>query len=148
MSAKRFIIDDASVKSPFRRGLEALITLGAWSVWGYLVSPLATLALWAVGIKLVLVQQTRLSGMEGLRSVVLYYIAGALIIFLTMHLWNMYNRRKFGGLDRRKSPSSVAPADLAAHYQVPPDTLDAAMAARRVIVHFEGDHIRLETPQE
>jgi poly-beta-1,6-N-acetyl-D-glucosamine biosynthesis protein PgaD len=148
MSAKRVIIDDGSIKSPFRRGLEALITLVAWSVWGYLVSPLATVALWAIGIKLVIVQQARLSGMEGLKSVVLYYMAGALLIFLVMHLWNMYNRRMFGGMDRRRPPAPVAPADLAEYYRVPPEALDAATAARRVVVHFEGKRIRIETPQE
>ena len=45
------IINDTKLKSPFRYLAEGSLTLALWAIWLYWIMPIATLFLWAVGVK-------------------------------------------------------------------------------------------------
>lgn len=96
-----------------RKSTETAVTLAAWAVWAYLVAPMVTLLLWVMGVRIMLVQQVKLSGVSSLQSVMENYFTGLAVIGLVLWMWNLYNRRRFGDEDRRQFAPAVAVSELA-----------------------------------
>ena len=142
---ENYIIEDGSLLSLLRKGTEWSVTLVAWSAWVYCFLPLLTLLLWGVGFRVALIEGVMLDQAAGLASVALYYLLGLLVVVLVIHSWSSYNKRRFGGLDRRRHPDPVADEELEAYFGLPPASLVAARQAKHAVVSFEGNAITIES---
>ena len=142
---ENYIIEDGSLLSLLRKGTEWSVTLVAWSAWVYCFMPLLTLLLWGVGFRVALIEGLMLDQAAGLASVALHYIVGLLVVVLVIHSWSSYNKRRFGGLDRRRHPDPVADEELEAYFGLPPASLVAARQAKHAVVSFEGNAITIES---
>ena len=138
MNKEKYIIDDPKLETPVRRNFEWTITFLAWAFWIYFLAPIATLILWVVGIRLVALESFMLDHVAGLKSVIGYYTAGALVIWLIFSLWNWYNYKRFGHNDRRKPRPMVVDKELEKHFGVKADGLKQARHAMHVTIHTEG----------
>ena len=138
------IIDKPSLKSVIRKGVETGVTLLAWFVWVYMLLPLVTLVMWFIGLRLIFIEQFKLSTLSGMLSVTTYYIAIIALIWFVFLLWSVYNRRKFRGRDSRKHAAPVSDDDLASYFKVPDADLEAVKQSARVSVSFENDKINLK----
>ncbi|MBA4388853.1 MAG: poly-beta-1,6-N-acetyl-D-glucosamine biosynthesis protein PgaD [Verrucomicrobia bacterium] len=142
------IIDFPKLTTNVRWGAETTITLAAWTLWLYLLLPLVTMLLWAAGFRMVFVQQFMLSSAEVLATVSGWYLLGVLAIGLVLEGFSIYNRRKFGELDRRKVPTPVADGELAAAYGVDVDTVIKARNARILVVRFKAGGLVLDASDQ
>jgi len=142
---ENYIIEDGSLLSLLRKGTEWSVTLVAWSAWVYCFLPLLTLLLWGVGFRVALIEGVMLDQAAGLASVALYYLLGLLVVVLVIHSWSSYNKRRFGGLDRRRHPDPVADEELEAYFGLPPASLAPARQAKHAVVSFEGNAITIES---
>jgi len=137
-TAQPDIIDDTSLKTPLRRGIELSVTTAAWLLWVYLVMPGVTLALWAIGIRLFVLEQIKLNNYQGLLSVAGYYLAGLAGIWLALNFWSTYNKSRFGGLDRRRDAGAVTIDELVKCGGLTEADLVRAREARRVVFDFSA----------
>ncbi len=139
------IIEQPSLKSPLRKGSELTITAVAWLLWFYLAMPLLTLLLWAVGLRLVFLEHFRFEHARALLDVAGYYLVGAVVLWVLIEAWSVYNRARFGGDDRRKHADPATDDELAATFSLAPSEIERAREAKILTVHFEADNIvRLE----
>jgi poly-beta-1,6-N-acetyl-D-glucosamine biosynthesis protein PgaD len=136
-----YIIDDASRLSTLRKGTEWSITIFAWSAWIYFFMPLLTLLLWTFGVRFAVVEGVMLDHAAGLASVALYYLAGLTVVVVILQGWSLYNKKRYGGLDRRSHPEAVSDAELAQYFWLTEETVELARSADNVIVSFEGGGI-------
>lgn len=144
MNGTPHIIEDPAKTTVLRRLVEGGVTTVAWIIWFYMVLPLLTLGMWAIGIRLVFVEQLKLSGIHGLASVLGYYAAGVAVIGLLLALWHIYNRRRFAGRDRRHEAEPVTDDEIRALFRVSGSDPVSARDARFVDVAFGDDGITLE----
>ncbi len=133
----KHIIDNPGSQAGVWRKTDLLITAIAWGLWVYLAMPLVTLLMWAIGIRLLVVQQVMLEGYRGLLSVVGYYIAGAMAIGLVLMLINIQNRRRFRGKDRRAFAKESSAEDIAQQFGVPSEFIDKMRNAKIATVDIE-----------
>ena len=141
---ENYIIEDPSLLSVLRKGTEWSVTIAAWSAWVYCFMPLLTLLLWGVGMRFALIEGVMLDQAAGLASVALYYLGGLLVVIGVIQGWSMYNKHRYGGLDRRRHPDPVPDGELADYFGLAPETIVAARAAARAVVSFDGDSIAIE----
>jgi poly-beta-1,6-N-acetyl-D-glucosamine biosynthesis protein PgaD len=137
----RYIINDPELKTPLRRRTEWTVTFVAWAIWVYFVVPLATLILWIVGVRLIVLEQFMLDHMEGLATVMGWYLVGAIAIGAAFWLWSRYNLWRFGGEDRRRHADPVTDDDLSEHISEGGISLAEARGAKRILV-TQDEHNR------
>lgn len=138
------VMDRPELKSGVRRGAECTITLLAWSAFSYLLLPVITLFLWAIGLRFLFIEQWRLIGWRALGGVLIGYAGILTVIGMILLWWSVYNRRRFDREDPRKWPEAVSVEELAGRYGVSVDTVDALRKARIVVVDFESRPTRWE----
>ncbi|MFC1498687.1 poly-beta-1,6-N-acetyl-D-glucosamine biosynthesis protein PgaD [Verrucomicrobiota bacterium] len=143
-NSEQYIIDEPGLKSTLRSGTELSITLIAWIVWIYLVIPVVTLFLWIVGVRLVIIEQAMLKGAEGLISVLGYYIAGGVLIWLVLQIWSFYNKKRFAGHDRRHQALPVSKEELIKYFNVSEEEFIQANNSKLVTVEFDAGKITLK----
>lgn len=85
------IIDEPTLKSPFRYLVEGSVTLFLWSVWVYWISPLVTALLWFLGIQLFQRELITKAGIEEFLDIV--KTGGLLVLCITLVMigWVYYN---------------------------------------------------------
>jgi biofilm PGA synthesis protein PgaD len=142
---ENYIIENGSLLSFLRKGTEWSVTIVAWSAWVYCFLPLLTLLLWGVGLRVSMIEELMLDQAAGLVSVALYYPVGLLVVVLVIHSWSSYNKRRYGGLDRRHPADPVVDQDLEAYFGLPPASLVAAREAKHAVVSFDGNAMTIET---
>jgi poly-beta-1,6-N-acetyl-D-glucosamine biosynthesis protein PgaD len=143
MKKEKYVIDDPQLEEPARRKFEITLTFFAWAVSVYFLAPIATLALWAIGLRLVVLENFMMDHVAGLKSVIGYYFAGAVVIWVLFALWSRYNFRRFGGQDRRTHADPVTEAELVEHFGVTGDSLTASKQAKKLTIHVEEEGLRL-----
>jgi biofilm PGA synthesis protein PgaD len=129
----RYIVNDPELKTALRRRTEWTVTFVAWALWVYFLIPIATLALWILGIRLVVLEQFMLDHMAGLATVMGSYLVGALAIGAIFWLWSRYNYWRFAGTDRRRHADPVTDSELLDRVSDSGIALADARNARRVV---------------
>ncbi len=121
-----------------QRTLYSLLTVFAWVVWLYLFLPLISLAAWWFGIDLF---SRYLLGPEDRRHLLtlLGYAGVVVLSAVVIVAWSVYNRRRFGGLDRRKPLPPVQDEELLTRFGTDSPTLVALRTERRLILEFNGN---------
>lgn len=100
-----------SHRQPPPAGILSLLTVGCWAVWIYLVLPLVSLLLWALGVRLFAAQLTQ-GGYDSLLaslaaySSILFGVAGLLA------LWILWNVVRYGGSHDRRTVKRAEVTDL------------------------------------
>lgn len=131
------IIDRSDLESPRKRNIGRLISMLAWMVWLYLLTPLVALLGWAMGVQLF--ERYILEDPLGtLRTVQIYsgVIAFAGVLFIG---WAGYNWFRFHNLERRRAPPPVDAYQLARHFGVSPEEAESIEHDRIVTVYFNED---------
>jgi len=100
-----------SHRQPLPAGILSLLTVVCWAVWIYLVLPLVSLLLWALGVRLFAAQLTQ-GGYDSLLaslaaySSILFGVAGLLA------LWIVWNVVRYGGSNDRRTVKRAEVTDL------------------------------------
>ena len=133
-----------SHRRPLPTGLLALLTVLFWGVWLYLVLPLVSLLLWALGVRF-LVEQIRLGGYEGLLGSLITYGVVLLVLVSLLTLWITWNVVRYGGSHDRRTVKRAEVPDWVVRGKFPIDDslLSVLRAERLVRVDFAGDNVVL-----
>lgn len=129
-----------------RRSVFAALTAVAWSGFVWLLAPLLTLALWAAGA--VTLYDEAVSRFGDVQVTVLAGVVGAAVVLALVLLgWAEVQRHRFAGVERRRRPDDVEPAEVAAALGAD-DGVSAVLRGGRVVV-IDVDHagrpVRAET---
>ena len=127
---------------PLPTGLLALLTVLFWGVWLYLVLPLVSLLLWALGVRF-LVEQIRLGGYEGLVGSLINYGVVLLVLVSLLASWIAWNVVRYGGSSDRRTVKREEVPDwmVRREFRVDESLLSVLRAERLVRVDFEGDAV-------
>lgn len=106
------LIHNTSAQPVLRRTAWGFITAAFWLVYLYLLMPLVTLVLWALGIRTAFYElYVRESEVDPFLMFVLPLLAGLCAILLIG--WAGYNRMRFSGADRRHRAADVPGGEVA-----------------------------------
>jgi poly-beta-1,6-N-acetyl-D-glucosamine biosynthesis protein PgaD len=129
-----------SHRRPLSAGVVSTLTVACWTVWVYLVLPLVSLVLWALGLRLFVTQIAR-GAYEGLhRSLVSYSFVMAVIVGLLAY-WIVWNVLRYGGRHDRRTVKRAEVTDLEIQKAfVLDDGLLASLRSERLLrVDLDGD---------
>jgi len=131
-----------SHRRPLPTGLLALLTVLFWGVWLYLVLPLVSLLLWALGVRF-LVEQIRLGGYEGLLGSLVTYGVVLLVLISLLALWITWNVVRYGGSHDRRTVKRLEVPDwvVRGKFRIDDRLLSVLRAERLVRVDFAGDDV-------
>ncbi|HEV8582568.1 MAG TPA: poly-beta-1,6-N-acetyl-D-glucosamine biosynthesis protein PgaD [Thermoanaerobaculia bacterium] len=129
-----------SHRRPLPTGVLALITALFWAAWLYLVLPLVSLLLWALGVRF-FIQQMRQSGYEALRSSLIAYSSVLLILIGLLAVWIVWNMARYGGSrDRRTARrGALADSDIQAAFRLDDSLLPVLRHERLVRIDLDSD---------
>jgi poly-beta-1,6-N-acetyl-D-glucosamine biosynthesis protein PgaD len=122
------IIDSWHLKSRTRILLESFLTLAFWSGFLYLLTPVVTLILWVLGVR---IAYTELMGSQGLIELIKIIKGGCFAIFIVamcIIAWGYYNYLLFRIRgERRSSQVRICfDEDFSARFHIDLQTLQAA----------------------
>jgi len=132
----------SSHRRPVPTGVLAVLTVLFWGVWLYLVLPLVSLLLWALGVRL-FIEQIRQGGYEGLLASLVAYSSVLLVLVGLLALWIAWNVRRYGGSSDRRTVKRGALADeeVREAFRLD-DRLLAVLRDRRLLrVDLNGDGV-------
>ena len=131
-----------SHRRPLPTGLLALLTVLFWGVWLYLVLPLVSLLLWALGVRF-LVAQIRRGGYEGLLGSLITYGVVLLVLIGLLAFWITWNVVRYGGTSDRRTVKRMEVPDwvVRGKFRIDDSLLSVLRAERLVRVDFEGDNV-------
>jgi poly-beta-1,6-N-acetyl-D-glucosamine biosynthesis protein PgaD len=131
-----------SHRRPLPTGLLALLTVVFWGVWLYLVLPLVSLLLWALGLRF-LVEQIRLGGYEGLLGSLINYGVVLFVLVSVLAMWIAWNVVRYGGSHDRRTVKRAEVPDwvVRGKFSVDDSLLSVLRAERLVRVDFAGDNV-------
>jgi len=98
-------------RRPLPAGVISLLTVVCWAVWIYLVLPLVSLLLWALGVRLFLGELTK-GGYAGLRTSLVAYSSVLLVLVSLLALWILWNVVRYGGSHDRRTVKRAEVTDL------------------------------------
>jgi poly-beta-1,6-N-acetyl-D-glucosamine biosynthesis protein PgaD len=138
------IIDQPSLKTPWRYLFEGSITLLFWALWIYWLLPVFTAILWFFGIRLFYQQIFPQGGLEEL--LILLKDAGIVfvVIIAILFIWTHYNYLWFlrRGERRNRFVPICHDQDLAKFFQVDPEELKRAKEGSLVEVILEEQKLK------
>jgi poly-beta-1,6-N-acetyl-D-glucosamine biosynthesis protein PgaD len=142
-SAHIKIIDQASLKSPWRYLFEGSLTLVFWALWIYWLLPVFTAVLWFFGIRLFYQEIFPQGGLEEfltlLRDAGIVFVAIIALIFIWTHYNYLWFLRR--GERRNKFVPICHDTDLARFFRVDPEALEQAKGASRIEVNLEKEKL-------
>ena len=123
-------------------GILALLTVLFWAVWLYLVLPLVSLLLWALGVR-VFLKQFRQGGYEGLLGSLITYGVALLVLVGLLAFWITWNVVRYGGSSDRRTVKRAEVPDwvVRGKFRIDDSLLSVLRAERLVRVDFEGDDV-------
>lgn len=138
MRARDAVITRPSQVPVVRRGLFAALTLAAWSAFAWLLTPVLTLALWAVG--LVTAYDVTVGQVGHIDPALLAGVAAvSAALALVLVGWAGLQRRRFSGPERRSRPADVAVGDVATALGATPEATRALREAQVVVVTLDDE---------
>jgi len=139
----KYIINDPKLKSRKRKIIETFI-LSIVNVLLLGMGIICTIVLWA-GTSWYM--YLHLCTPENIKkttiSMLVFFGVLGSIVFLVLFLWQQYNYRTYGKLNRRKSPRPVTAQDLATAYQTSSAAIGLASQMRSVSLIKDGGNIVL-----
>lgn len=134
---------DAIISRPqrvprLRRGLFGAITLAAWSVFVWLLTPVLTLVAWLLGLGVA--YDTTVGRFGRPDPVLLLALLATSALGGTLLLaWAELQRRRFTGVERRQRAADATPAEIAAFLGADPATAQALRSGRIVSLAMRED---------
>ena len=132
-------IDASHLVTNRRRFSDTVMTAFMWVIYSYLWAPFVSLLAWLLGIEFAYDVMVRAGGARGLVDVLFFYSIVLACIIVVVTGWSAVNRRRFAGLDRRKSVSNVSDEDIAEHFSLSGDLLDTMRNSRIANVSISPD---------
>jgi len=128
--------------SRWRRATEFTITTLFWLAWLYLVMPLVSLLLWALGVRLFVEEMVVRGGFEVLISEMARYSLVILAMLFVTIVWVYWNLRHYGRHEQRThQPVSVSLEEIANTSGLTTDEILYIRSKKRLWVTFEiNDH--------
>lgn len=141
------IISAPERQSRAQRSLYASLTAFAWLAWISLWLPLITLVAWCLGMDQAYAQVVLASTQDGAEALAGLMRAAVVCAFL-LFLWSVYNRRRYGGRDRRRAVREACPKAIADFFGAEPIVSQRLRSARRTILHVDpsGRPVRAVIP--
>jgi len=120
------------------RTLHGVLTLAAWVLYAYLWLPVLTVIAWVLGVR---TSYTELYVRNNHLDNTLFLVILALAVVATALLvgWAEYNRRKFGGPDRRTAPDQVNGDEVAQSLSAPPELSRRLATAKSITLNMGED---------
>lgn len=138
MRARDAVIDRPHRVPLVRRGLFATITLLAWSAFGWLLLPLLTFALWALG--LAVAWEEAVAHWHDVDPALLATLALASVAMAgVLVVWAEVQRRRFSGPERRRRLPDVEPTEVAESLGASPGLAEALRSGRVVRLAMGAD---------
>ncbi len=139
-SDEELIINRPEALGRLRKSAELSITTLGWIVWFILFRPLFVAILWLMGVRLFYRHMFQLGGLHGLAQNLPVYISIILLIFLIIRSWNVYNKTKFGGKNRRVISRIVLSRDMEKFFDLPKGSAPDLWEAKDISVSFGEYH--------
>jgi biofilm PGA synthesis protein PgaD len=130
-----------SHRRPVPSGVLALLTVLFWGVWLYLVLPLVSLLLWALGVRF-FIEQMRQGGYEALLASLVAYSSVLLVLVGVLALWIAWNVARYGGRSDRRTVrrEAVTDAEVRQAFHLEDGLLPMLRRERLLRVDLDGDH--------
>lgn len=129
-----------SHRRPLRPGLLSLLTVLFWGVWLYLLQPLVSLLLWALGMRY-FVKYIAPSSHAGLSDSLISYSAVLLVLVGLLALWIAWNVVRYGGSSDRRTVKRAQVSDTAVQeaFRLDDSLLSVLRGERLVRADLDGD---------
>ncbi len=129
-----------SHRRPLSAGVASMLTVLFWALWLYLVLPLVSLVLWALGLRLFVTEIAK-GAYEGLRGTLVSYSTVLLVLLGLLAIWIAWNVNRYGGSrDRRtvKRPE-VSDPEIQRAFRLDDSLLAELRGGRFLRIDLDGD---------
>lgn len=124
--------------SKWRHATEFTVTTLFWLAWLYLVMPLVSLMLWALGVQLFMDEMLVRGGYEALIGELANYSLVILSMLVMTTIWVYWNLRHYGRHEKRNlQPLPVSVAETAASSGLAAKDIQRILASRRLHIAFD-----------
>ncbi|MDX8411107.1 MAG: poly-beta-1,6-N-acetyl-D-glucosamine biosynthesis protein PgaD [Mariprofundaceae bacterium] len=127
------IIDVPEAKTLSRKIMDYSFTAIMWVIWLYLLLPLISLVLWALGIHYFYNQIIATTNAPDVMAMMSMAGWSVLCVFVVLRLWGLYNYWAFGKHNRRKTKEMSSIYGLARFHNIPPSRI-LAMQERKELI--------------
>ena len=134
------VVDVHNRLSRKRRLTELSLGAMGWFLWFSLLRPSFVVLLWALGLHILhhhVIAKSTYNDSHLLASLGI----GIVSIFLVVTGWNVYNRVRYGGKYKGRSPGLAENDYMGAFYRIPAEDVGYMKAGRRIDIHFRGGHV-------
>lgn len=126
--------------SKWRHATEFTVTTLFWLAWLYLVMPLVSLLLWALGVQLFMDEMLVRGGYEALIGELVNYSLVILSMLAATLIWVYWNLRHYGRHEKRTlQPAPVSVEEIAASSGLAPDVILGIWASSRLRITFDDN---------
>ncbi|MBU2700473.1 poly-beta-1 [Sporomusaceae bacterium BoRhaA] len=129
------LINRPRLKGFAQYSLEFFLSLSAWSIFLYFFQPLFTTLLWLVTGQWLWWFAFSAEAIYGTLHMLFYAGIFSVFIFLILFGWAKWNIHHYGGLDRRKFRPPVRDAEVAVHFHISVQEVQAAQQAKIALVN-------------
>jgi len=136
------IFDRPELQARRHRWMYSTLTLIAWVVWMYLWLPVVTLVAWYLGVR-IFVREIVIPDPRTMLAVSVGYLLVVVIMGIVLLTWSQYNLRRFGGHDRRRTPSPVTDRETMDWFAVSPEKLGEFRSGRSILVEHDENGVVL-----
>ena len=124
----------------WRRATEFTVTTLFWLAWLYLVMPLVSLLLWALGVQLFVDEMIVRGGYEALIGELVHYSLVIFAMLVVTLIWVYWNLRHYGGHEKRtQQPAPVSLEEIALASGLSPGAIRNVRVNRRPRITFDDD---------
>jgi len=124
----------------WRRVSEYTVTTLFWLAWLYLIMPLVSLLLWALGVQWFVDEMIVRGGYEALVGELGHYGFVILMMLVVTLIWVYWNLRHYGGNEKRTlQPSPVCVEEIAAYSGLSAHEILGVRANKHLRMTFEDD---------
>jgi poly-beta-1,6-N-acetyl-D-glucosamine biosynthesis protein PgaD len=129
-----------SKPSIWRLATEFTVTTLFWLAWLYLIMPLVSLLLWALGVQLFVDEMLVRGGFEALIGELAHYSLVILAMLFVTIVWVYWNLRHYGGHEQRtRQPISVSLEEIATNSGLSTSEILDIRTNRRLHITFDDD---------
>lgn len=133
-----FIINRPHRQQPLQRGLFAIITIVAWTLWISLWLPVITFFAWLFGLGDAYKQLGLMHPLHAANNLSMV-LTIALVCTLLMGSWSQYNRFRFAGKQRRRGNRVLDIAEMAPALSASVETAKQLRVRQRSVIRFGVD---------
>lgn len=141
-------IDAPELLTTSERTRDAFFTALMWGVYLYLWAPLVSFFAWWLGFEYAYDVMIRSGGAVNLSKVLTFYGIVLAAIFLTVTIWSLGNRLRYGHLHRRRDREELTLTEMAEDFGVSPALVKVLRSERTVSIEFDADGLPTIAGQE